>query len=245
MAFCPVCKCEYKDGIEKCADCKVLLVESLETVYEPIVEPDLDKESVEELLKIVPEDVFKNKNLNFIDREDDIVPVKVSKASKKGGVYRNNKELFLENKSSAYMLLTVGIIGIIVLALICTDVIKIYFSLTSKIISGAVMGSLFVTFLVMGIITLKNAKKYGEKAKEEGDLTTKILDYCADNLTPMTVDRACKDEEWDALPEEMKYFKRIDFIKDFITGHFLNLEEDYVSFLADEMYTTFYDDEEV
>ena len=238
MAFCPVCKCEYKEGIVKCADCDTLLVDSLEEKITLFAEEPVD----EEIKKIVPKDVLENKNINFLDRDSDVAAVQVIK---KAGVYRDSKELFLENKSSAYMLLTVGIIGIIVLALICTDVIKIYFSLTSKIISGAVMGSLFVTFLVMGIITLKNAKKYGEKAKEEGDLTTKILDYCADNLTPMTIDRACKDEEWDALPEEMKYFKRIDFIKDFITGHFLNLEEDYVSFLADEMYTTFYDDEEV
>ena len=32
MAWCPVCKCEYKEGIEKCADCKVNLVETLENV---------------------------------------------------------------------------------------------------------------------------------------------------------------------------------------------------------------------
>ena len=238
MAFCPVCKCEYKEGIKKCADCDTLLVDSLEEKVTLFAEEPVD----EEIKKIVPKDVLENKNINFLDRDSDVAAVQVIK---KTGVYRNSKELFLENKSSAYMLLTVGIIGIIVLALICTDVIKIYFSLTSKIISGVVMGSLFVTFIVMGIATLKNAKKYGEKAKEEGDLTTKILDYCADNLTPMTVDKACKDEEWDELPEEMKYFKRIDYIKDFITGHFMNLEEDYVSFLVDEMYTTFYDDEEV
>lgn len=238
MAFCPVCKCEYKEGIKKCADCDTLLVDSLEEKITLFAEEPVD----EEIKKIVPKDVLENKNINFSDRDSDVAAVQVIK---KAGVYRDSKELFLENKSSAYMLLTVGIIGIIVLALICTDVIKIYFSLTSKIISGVVMGSLFVTFIVMGIATLKNAKKYGEKAKEEGDLTTNILDYCADNLTPMTVDRACKDEEWDELPEEMKYFKRIDYIREFITEHFMNLEEDYVSFLADEMYTTFYDDEEV
>lgn len=238
MAFCPVCKCEYKEGIKKCADCDTLLVDSLEEKITLFAEEPVD----EEIKKIVPKDVLENKNINFLDRDSDVAAVQVNK---KAGVYRDSKELFLENKSSAYMLLTVGIIGIIVLALICTDVIKIYFSLTSKIISGVVMGSLFVTFIVMGIATLKNAKKYGEKAKAEGDLTTNILDYCADNLTPMTVDRACKDEEWDELPEEMKYFKRIDYIREFITEHFMNLEEDYVSFLADEMYTTFYDDEEV
>ena len=30
MAWCPICKCEYKEGITKCADCNVELVDVLE-----------------------------------------------------------------------------------------------------------------------------------------------------------------------------------------------------------------------
>ena len=30
MPWCPVCKNEYREGIERCAECKVTLVDSLE-----------------------------------------------------------------------------------------------------------------------------------------------------------------------------------------------------------------------
>lgn len=227
MAFCPVCKCEYKEGIEKCADCGAYLVDSLDHITNEETMEDIEQE----ISQIISEDM-----------KEEIQEVQTSK---KTGVYRNSKELFLENKSSAYMLLVVGIVGLILLALVCLDVIKVYFSLTSKIISAVVMGSLFVVFVVMGVITLKNAKKYGEKAKEEGDLTTKILDYCADNLTQSVIESKCRDEEWDAMSDEMKYFKRVEYIKNFITEHFLNLEEEYVEYISDELYSTYYDDEEV
>ena len=40
MAWCPVCKCEYKQGISKCADCKVELVDVLEENMD--VSPDVE-----------------------------------------------------------------------------------------------------------------------------------------------------------------------------------------------------------
>lgn len=39
MAFCPVCRCEYEDGAERCLDCNSVLVESLPPEDEG-VEPD-------------------------------------------------------------------------------------------------------------------------------------------------------------------------------------------------------------
>ena len=47
MPFCPVCKCEYVEGIENCPDCKVPLVDTLEesdaeTEFKEIEELDED-----------------------------------------------------------------------------------------------------------------------------------------------------------------------------------------------------------
>ena len=64
MAWCPVCKCEYKKGITKCAECKVDLVDSLEEkAYEPIFEQE-DKEAYDSLGF---KEVTENKNIHFID----------------------------------------------------------------------------------------------------------------------------------------------------------------------------------
>ncbi len=237
MAWCPVCKCEYKKGILKCAECKVELVDSLEEKCEelPIPEEALGEEIILELAKELNE----NNEIHFIDKDAEIPAVRIAKQT---GAYRNSKELSNENKSSAYILLPVGVLGIIALVLIWFDVIPLYSSVTSKIITSVVMGSLFVVFVVMGIVSLKNAGKLDEKANEEGDLTKEIFKYFSENYSADAVDEKIYDSQWNDLPEEEKYFKRIECIKSLIIKQFMNLEENYVDFMSDEIYTKFYEE---
>lgn len=242
MAWCPVCKCEYKKGITKCAECKVDLVDSLEKKeYEPIFEQE-DKDAYDSLGF---KEVTENKNVHFIDREANIAGVKMvlaTKAKKDTSVYKDSKELATENKSSAYILLPVGILGIIAIILIWLDVIPLYSSITSKIITSTVMGILFIVFIVMGILSLKNAKKLDEKAAKEGDLSKEILNYFSENLSANIIDEKINDDQWNELPEEERYFKRIEYIKECIIKQFMNLEENYVDFMCDEIYTKFYEE---
>lgn len=241
MAWCPVCKCEYKDGITICAECKVDLVDSLETKeYEPIFEHDMFEEDTESL---GVKEITENKNIHFIDREANIAGVKMAiKAKKDTSVYRDSKELATENKSSAYILLPVGILGMIAIILIWLDVIPLYSSITSKIITSTVMGALFIVFIVMGILSLKNAKKLDEKAAKEGDLSKEILNHFSENLSANIIDEKLADNQWDELPEEERYFKRIEYIKECIINKFMNLDESYVDFMCDEIYTKFYEE---
>jgi len=240
MAWCPVCKCEYKEGITKCAECKVDLVDSLEEKgYEPIFEQDVFEE---ETASLDVKEITENKNIHFIDREANIAAVKMAMAKKDTSVYRGSKELAAENKSSAYILLPVGILGIIALVLIWFDVIPLYSGITSKIITSAVMGALFTVFIVMGVLSLKNAKKLDEEAAKEGDLSKEIIDYFSKNLSAERLDEQIMDEQWNELSEEERYFKRIECIKECITNQFMNLEDNYIDFMCDEIYTKFYEE---
>lgn len=225
MAWCPICKCEYKDGIEKCADCKVDLVASLENM-----------KGTEEENQIALE---LNEAIENLDVED-IAPVRIAK---KTGIYQDSAQLSKENKSSAYILLILGILGVITLVLIFFDVIPLYSGMTSKIITSIVMGTLFVVFIIMGIASMKNAKKLEEMATSENDLTNKIIDFCEQNLSAEMIDNDLRDEEWDSLEDEIKYFKRIEHIRELITKQFMNLEEDYVDYMCDEIYSGFYEEE--
>ena len=242
MAWCPVCKCEYKEGIEKCADCKVNLVETLESVA--VSEEDkMQMLSEEEALTVAEEipgkEATENKDIHFIDREAEITAVR---NAKKTGIYRNSAELSSDNKASAYILLSIGILGIIVLVLICLDIIPLYRGTVSKITSSVVLGTLFTVFIVMGVFSLKNAKKLSEKAVVEGDLTKEIMDYMSENFTEVSIDEVLSnDEDWNESSEEIKYFKRTEYIKNLITNQFMNLEEDYVDFMSDEIYTKFFE----
>ena len=238
MAWCPVCKCEYKNGITKCAECKVDLVDSLDSVKdEPVFSEEEIKEACQEL---GVEELTENKNVHFVDREAQIAAVKM--AQKQTSVYRGSKELAGENKSSAYILLPVGTLGIIALILIWFDVIPLYSGLTSKIITTVVMGALFAVFLVMGVLSLKNAKKLDAKATQEGDLSKEILNYFSENLSSELIDEKIKDDQWDEVSEEERYFKRIECIKDLMTNQFMNLEDNYIDYMCDEIYTKFYEE---
>lgn len=224
MAWCPICKCEYKDGIKVCADCKVDLVDSIETVTET-----------------------EEENLTIVEINDDIESADEEVTSnvsiiKKAGVYQDSAQLSKENKSSAYILLTLGILGVIALVLIFFDVIPLYSGMTSKIITSVVMGTLFVVFIIMGIASMKNAKKLDEMAVSESNLSKEIMNFCEQNLSSESIDNDLQDEEWDSLEDEIKYFKRIEHIRELITKQFMNLEEDYVDFMCDEIYIKLYEE---
>ena len=237
MAWCPVCKCEYKKGILKCAECKVDLVDSLEDNKEEALVPN--EELSEEIVMELAKELNENKEIHFTDRDAEIPAVRIAK---KAGVYRNSKELSNENKSSAYILLPVGILGVVALVLVWLDVIPLYSGIVSKIITSVVMGSLFVVFIVMGIVSLKNAKKLDEKADEEGDLTKEIFNFFSENYSVDILDEKICDSQWSQLPEEEKYFKRIECIKTVLVKQFMNLEENYIDFISDEIYTKFYEE---
>ena len=239
MAWCPECKCEYKKGITVCTECKVELVDSLDANSDEVIfaENSMDAEETE---CFGAEVLNENLNIHFIDREKPIAAVRIAK--KRDTVYRNSQELSNENKSSAYILLPVGILGIVAIVLIWLDVIPLYSSLTSKVITSSVMGTLFVVFIVMGILSLKNAKKFDELATKESGLSIEIMNYFSENFNRDVLEEKNIDSQWEMLSEEEKYFKRIECIKECITKQFMNLEESYVDYMCDEIYTKLYEE---
>ena len=237
MAWCPVCKCEYKKGITICADCKVELLETLENV-------DASELTEEETLavakELLGEEATENKNIHFIDRETDITAVRIAK---KTGIYRKSSDLSGENKASAYMLLIIGIVGIVVIGLIWLDIIPLYNSLASKISSSAILGTLFAVFIIMGVVSMKNAHKFEAEAVVEGDLTKKIKEYFFENYSADVIEKTLSSHpEWNEMPNEMKYFHRIEYMKNLISDKFMNLDDDYVDYICDEIYTEFYEE---
>lgn len=237
MAWCPVCKCEYKEGITKCADCKVELVDSLENVD---VSELTEEETIAVAEELLGEEATENKNIHFIDREAEIPTVRIAK---KTGAYRKSSELSGENKASAYMLLIIGILGVVAIGLIWLDVIPIYHSLASKISSSAILGTLFIVFIIMGIVSMKNARKFEAKAIVEGDLTKEIKAYFSENYSKDIIEKALSSNpEWKETPEEMKYFYRAEYMKKLINDKFMNLDEDYVDYICDELYTELFEE---
>lgn len=226
MAWCPNCKNEYVEGITICADCGARLVESLDEVQEEKISPEPSEEMAEE---------------NIWDgaaaEETDIEPADNDTAQEKGwrNVYQNSAQKAEDNKSSAYMLLIIGALGLIGSILILTGVIPLYRNaLTTRYFVCGVMGALFLLFIVFGIISMKTFKVLSMKAASEDSLVEEITKWCQENLYAASIDEGLFDTE--EIAEEQKYFRRVDKMKQMIQAQYMNLDDAFLDHFIDDYY---------
>lgn len=255
MAWCPKCKCEYVDGITKCADCECELVSSLDAQERM---SDWDREiaararammmqeqeaDLKEQLAAKNEAFVYTDNSEKRNEEEDSLKKEVDEAAAYRGRYVNHAERAEENRTSAYVLLTVGGIGFVFIILYFFDLLPIHRLLGNKYMVSGVMGALFLLFFIMGIVSLRNSKVLAKKAKRENNLTEQIKKWCMENLIKESMDEKLSFEG--DMPEELKYFPRFELMKAMVKRQFMNLDEAYLDRLMDELYPEIFEDEQV
>lgn len=167
MAWCPVCKLEYVKGVSVCPDCKSVLVESLEQAS------DLNESDA-----CASENGYENEDIytdNAIKAqiEEELARMEMRERIQKiidNPPYKPKDEQYADNKSGAYILLPFGVLGIAVLVLNLAGVITFPISGFSMKLVYAVMGFLFLIFIVSGIkalIKIKELKPLLSKEKED------------------------------------------------------------------------------
>ena len=68
MAFCPVCKNEYRPGFTTCSDCKVALVDSLELAAQAVIMGE--KALLDEITNHLIENQIMSAKVIFITEQD-------------------------------------------------------------------------------------------------------------------------------------------------------------------------------
>ncbi len=235
MPWCPKCKNEYVEGIKVCADCGTELVETLEETKE---EEQYTEEAYVDSMAAESMILAQSYGAEMAGEEAGSV---VKQEPHSSFVYQKSSEKAEEFQSSAYVLIGVGLLGLVGIVLINLGVLPIHLAAFNRYLINGVMGALFLLFIVMGVLSMRSSKELFVKAKKEDDLTREILNWCRENLTAKALDAEVfgatdRQESGSALSEEAKYFKRVQRMMARIHGQFLNLDEAYVEQLVDDFY---------
>ena len=138
-----------------------------------------------------------------------------------------------EYKSGADTLIIVGVLGIIMLVLLNVGIIPIALTGFSKILITAVMGTMFVLFVVLGVSSRNSYKKLKVQAGEEKDLKSELKSYLEENIRPDDFDAELIDDE---PTMEILYFRRNEKMKEMIKKAYPSLDAAFIEYIIEETY---------
>ena len=240
MPWCPKCKCEYREGITECADCKISLVDELPPDSENPYLEENQMQQMEQWVLEETEEPIATEEEQDVDLETKIRNARMSAATDSVRVYQDKKSKAEDFKSSAYTLIIVGAIGIIALVLLELGVFPFSLAAPGKYITYGVMGTMFLIFIIMGFSSFHSSKKYADEAKTEDDLTSRIKSWTLENVTKESIiKKAALPEQ---MPDEVKYFKYFELVKNAIKAEFGDMNASYLESLCEELYSEIFEE---
>lgn len=139
--------------------------------------------------------------------------------------------------SSASTMLIVGIVGILFMILVLTDVIPLPLNSSTAWLFDSVMGGIFIIFVISGIVSFMHAKQVKIDADEEDKLIAELLSWADENITKEMLDEGLDLTQ----PEELLYFNRADKIKDKLMHQFENADEALICEFTEQIYQNIYE----
>ncbi len=156
--------------------------------------------------------------------------------------YMNSAERAEDNRSSAWTLLIVGGVGLLVIILDAFGIIPLPMSGFGKKLTMIVLGALCVLFVVMGFVSFKKSKVYADQAAKEGDRESVIFEWFNENCPAGKIDEMLGEQLF-GLTEEEKYLKRYAVVRQVIYQNFPEMGMEFMEHMADEVYEKLFGDE--
>lgn len=278
MAWCPICKNEYRPGIKVCADCGAALVEDLD--QNPLVKlaygdeellnkmnaflasngirlgqvefdgeqgmfrldvPKLDLEQSAKLAEVfmqeyrerMQQEQLRNATPEQLEQMKKAAQ-QAQEARRSNVVYESSAKKAEENRASAWSLLLVGIIGIVLIVLSMTGVIPLPKNIRGSVMFFVIMGIMCVAFVGLGIMSFLHAKTFDKNVESENSLKASLEEWCRENLKGEEIDRFIRMRD-PSLTGESLFFPRNELIKARINHQFLNLDQSFLDQFVDEV----------
>lgn len=159
-------------------------------------------------------------------QEDCMMPIRPKSLVKEEVVYTSASFKAEDTRSSGYILLGFGIIGLVAVVLCALDVIK--FSIHPM--SLAIMGIIFVGMAVYGVISLQKAATLAVNADAENKLIEDIKKWQKEHITEEILSAAAEE----GLSEEETALVRDDLIRNMTKEAFPNIPSALLEHLTDE-----------
>lgn len=259
ISVCPNCGEVLVDNLEIIHDMEVLYIGEAEECcklidflkYSHLVSPKLGEEMEDGICVLISKEEAKDAHklsLIFFQEMDKEMGEKSSsseplshsaQSNTPSSHYRKKSEKYEDLKSSAFTLLLIGTVGIVFILLNAFGILPIKFQLSNFMFYG-VLSLMFFAFIVFGIFTLRNAKKIKGEVEEETIFIRQITDWFLSSYTAEFIDDHSLTK-MDNL-EEVKYFKRTDYIKKELMFKFPNLDDVFLEDIVDVFYQKLYEE---
>lgn len=213
----------------------VLTYDETEQVYEISIRED-DRKRAGRLMKIFIEQEEARKAAGDNVQEE----ASVQKESPSSQVpYRGSAEKAEDNRSSAWTLLIVGGAGLVVLLLGMVGILPFHLTGTNKYMVYGIMSAMFILFIVVGAVSMKNSRIFARKAESENSLRQSLVKWCEESLDAAAIDGELQSDG--ELSEEELYFRRFEKMKEKLNHQFVNLDQGFLDNFIDEEYDKVFD----
>ena len=94
------------------------------------------------------------------------------------------------------------------------------------------MDSFFIGFIIIGFSSLRYSRILKKQAAEEDEFTSKLIEWLHTSLTIESIENSYDTN----IPEEMKYFRRVEIIRKKLEEMYSTLDEEFLVKISDDYY---------